>query len=445
MTNKTEKHLMKTVTQVSKAMQAVLIEKPNQLARETGFMDRERVLTGTSFVTGLMSGWQADPQASLEGLSQAIGNAGTPISRQGLDYRFNEKAVNFVKAVLEASLEVAISAKPVSEGLLKRFTSVDLVDSSIVTLPNSLASTWRGSGGYGENASVSAVKLNVRLDVKNGHLKTLDLSDGTQHDRHSIAHRQAMEAGSLQIGDLGYFKLDDFEAIEGQNAYWLSRYKVGTKVYDEQGTLFDLPNWLPQQVGQTIDCSVLLGKKKQLPCRLVAERVPARVVRQRYERLQEIARKKGTPVSQKARAMAHWTIYVTNVPRDLLTTQEVFILGRYRWQIELLFKLWKSDLQIDKWASANPHRILCELYTKLIGSIVTHWLLLVACWHNPHHSFRLAIPTIQGLAWQFANSLHNLKLLQHTFSALCRSLSKTKMGKSRTDPRAWQLIYENIA
>lgn len=283
---------MKTVTQVSKAMQVVLIEKTNQLARETGFMERERILTGSSFVVGLMSGWQANPQASLEGLSQAIGNAGTPISRQGLACRFNEKAVIFAKAVLEASLEIAISAKPASEGIINRFTSVDLVDSSIITLPNSLASIWHGSGGYGENASVSAVKLNVRLDVKNGCLKTLDLSDATQHDRTSIAHHQPMETSSLQIGDLGYFKLDDFEAIEQQDAYWLSRYKLGTIVYDEQNTPLDLPNWLPQQVGQKVDCQVLLGKKKQLPCRLVAERVPPQVVRQRYERLQEIAKKR---------------------------------------------------------------------------------------------------------------------------------------------------------
>jgi hypothetical protein len=435
---------MKTVTQVCKAMQPLLIDKANELAIETGFMERERVLTGSSFVVGLMSGWQANPQASLDGLSQAIGNAGTPITRQGLAYRFDESAVVFAKAMLKASLEVAITTMPISSGILSHFTSVDLVDSSIVTLPNHLKSIWRGSGGFGENASVSAVKLNVRLDVKNGHLKTLDLSDGTQHDRSSVAHHQAVEAGSLQIADLGYFKLDDFEAIEGQNAYWLSRYKLGTKVYDTEGKSLDLPIWLPQRIGKTIDCKVLLGKEKQLPCRLVAERVPPQVVRQRHERIQETARKKGTPVSQQALDMAHWTIYVTNISPQL-TPKEIFILGRYRWQIELLFKLWKSDLQIDKWASSNPHRILCELYTKLTGAIVTHWFLLVACWHNPQRSFRLAIPTIQGLAWQFANSLHNLHLLRHAFERLCGALSKTKMGKSRTDPRSWQLIYENIA
>ncbi len=436
---------MRTITGVSRAMQAVLVDRANELAVETGFIERDRVLTGTSFVTGLVSGWQADPESSLAGLSQAIGNAGTPISRQGIAYRFDKKAVKFLKAVLGASLEEAVKAMPVSEGILSRFKSVELVDSSIIILPNDLEDEFQGSGGFGENACVSAVKLNVCLDVRSGELKTLDLSAGRQHDRSSPAHHQLGGAGSLRIADLGAFKLDDFEAIDESKGYWLSRYKQGTIVCDSQGEPLCLETWLPQQIGEVIDCEILLGKVKHLPCRLVAERVPLSVVRQRHERLREEARQKQRDVSQRALAMAHWTIYVTNVPTQLLAIQEVLVLGRYRWQIELLFKLWKSDLQVDKWNSHNLHRILCELYTKLIGAIVTHWLLLVACWHNPRRSLRQAIPTIRGLAWQFANSLHSTFLLRHAFQSLCRSLSKCDMGRSRSDPRAWQIIYENIA
>ena len=425
-------------------MQVILIEKADQLASETGFMERERVLSGSSFVRGLVSAWQEAPKASLEGLSQAVGNAGTPISRQGLAYRFDAKAVVFLRAVLEASMKVAVKAMPVSEGILSRFRSVDLVDSSIITLPNEMESIWQGSGGNGENARVSAMKLNVRQDVRTGQVKTLDLSDGTQHDRTSIAHRQAVEAGSLQIADLGYFKLDDFEAIGLQGAYWLSRYKLRTKVYDLEGIELSLPEWLPQQIGKTLDCEIRLGQSKQLLCRLVAERVPAAIVQQRHERIRETARQNQTKVSQDALEMAKWTIYLTNVPADLLATQEVFVLGRYRWQIELLFKLWKSDLQVDKWVSLKPERILCEIYGKLIAAIVTHWLLLVACWHNPRRSFRLAMPTIRGLAWQFSNSLRSKSLLKHAFDSLVLALSKSNMGKARADPRAWQLIYEDI-
>jgi hypothetical protein len=129
----------------------------------------------------------------------------------------------------------------------------------------------------------------------------------------------------------------------------------------------------------------------------------------------------------------------------LLTPDEVFILGRYRWQIELLFKLWKSDLQIDKWRTTNPYRILCELYGKLMAAIVTHWFLLVSCWHNPKRSLRQAMPTIRGLAWQWANSLRDIHLLVYTLQSLCRSVSRCQMDRSRTHSRHFQLLALDCA
>lgn len=426
-------------TRVAKAMQEVLHEKANHLAWETGFMERERKLTGASFVKGLVFGWMSSPQSSLAGLSQSIGNAGTPITRQGLQDRFTPQASLFLRAVLESSLEAVVEAMPVSTDILQRFKHVYLIDSTIVTLPDTLSDIWRGSGGQ-EGASDAALKISVKLDMLKGRLATLDLSDGRQHDNQSKAHKEPMEAGSLRIADLGYFSLDDFESVGLSGSYWLTRYKHGTYICDKQGQTIDLESWLPQQVGQTVDSEIHLGKTKQLSCRLVAERVPLDVVQQRRERLAETARRKQQAISQKAWALAHWTIYLTNVPKDMLTIREVMVLGRYRWQIELLFKLWKSDLQIDKWRTTNPDRIMCELYAKLIGAIVTHWLLLVGCWNNPQRSLRQAIPTIRGLAWQFANSITRPVLLRHAFAALERALSCCQMERSQARPCAFQLL-----
>ncbi len=81
---------MKTIPYLAKEMQRVLYRRANEVAWETGFMKRERVLTGSSFVVGLVSAWQANPEMSLAGISQAIGNAGTPLSRQALDQRFSQ-------------------------------------------------------------------------------------------------------------------------------------------------------------------------------------------------------------------------------------------------------------------------------------------------------------------------------------------------------------------
>ena len=56
------------------------------------------------------------------------------------------------------------------------------------------------------------------------------------------------------------------------------------------------------------------------------------------------------------------------IPRctsDLLTLTEVLVLLRARWQIELLFKLWKSHGHIDESRSAQPWRVLTEVFAKL--------------------------------------------------------------------------------
>ncbi len=334
----------------------------------------------------------------------------------------------------------------VQAGIASRFKAIDLVDSSVITLPNSLADTWRGSGGSGgEKAREAGLKLSVRWDVLHGQLKHLDISDSLVHDRQASAHHSPVAAGSLQLRDLGYFKLDDLKKIDQQGAYWLLKYKVGTWLMDETQQALDLRQWLPQQVGQRLDTWVWVGQKKRLPACLIAERVPAAVVRQRHDRMRELARRKQTPPAAQSLALAHWSIYLTNVSSQQLTPDEVFVLGRYRWQIELLFKLWKSDLHLDEWRTTNPARILCELYAKLIAAIVTHWFLLIGCWHHSRRSLRQAMPAIHGFAWQWANSLTCLPLLIHTLQALRRSLSHCFMDRSRQSPRAFQLLEANFA
>ena len=71
----------------------------------------------------------------------------------------------------------------------------------------------------------------------------------------------------------------------------------------------------------------------------------------------------------EAWALAAWTVYVTNVPVALLSLDEALVLARCRWQIELLFKLWKQEGRIDESRSEQPWRVLCEVYAKLLGMV----------------------------------------------------------------------------
>jgi len=76
-------------------------------------------------------------------------------------------------------------------------------------------------------------------------------------------------------------------------------------------------------------------------------------------------------------ALADWVVLITHVPEELLSARAVWVLARVRWQVEIVFRVWTSCFRIDKCRSRKVWRVLCELYAKLMGVVLWHWLLLV--------------------------------------------------------------------
>ena len=104
-----------------------------------------------------------------------------------------------------------------------------------------------------------------------------------------------------------------------------------------------------------MDVPVFLGEKERLPCRLIAVRVPAEVAARRRQQAREKARKHGREPSKEYLELQEWTIFVTNCRARLLTWKEVVVLYRARWQIELLFKLWKSHNRVASGTRTPRH------------------------------------------------------------------------------------------
>jgi hypothetical protein len=108
--------------------------------------------------------------------------------------------------------------------------------------------------------------------------------------------------------------------------------------------------------------------------------------------------------------LANWTIVLTNVPRKRLTAEQVLVILRLRWQIELLYKLWKQDGKIDEWRSKKPWRILCELYAKLSAMVIQQWLLTVGCWQDVHRSLVKAAQVVRREAGRIMVALYEGEL-----------------------------------
>jgi len=104
-------------------------------------------------------------------------------------------------------------------------------------------------------------------------------------------------------------------------------------------------------------------------------RCPQEVADRRRQKAIENGKRKGRTPSQEYLALLDWTIFVTNVPPEMLSVKQVVLLYRVRWQIELVFKLWKSYCGLGRIAGVRRERVLTELYAKMIGIVLTHFLV----------------------------------------------------------------------
>ena len=393
----TKEPLVSTIPQVATTLQVVLSTIATTLAGTTGFIRRQRHLTGAGFVQALVCGFLAHPLATLEQLAQSAANVGIIISPQGLAKRFTPAAATYLQQVLEAAVQHVVTAKPVAIPILQRFNGVYVRASTTITLPDGLATVWHGCGGSA-TGSAAALKVQGLWNVTTGALRWVGLQAGQANDRSAPVQHLTLPAGALRIADLGYFSLDQIAIAQAQGSFVLSRWYPQTALFAADGTPLDLLAVLGQYAHPTLDWEVRLGAEQRLRVRLLAVRVPQEVADQRRRRIRKEARDKGQAVSASALALADWTICVTTVPGPHLTVAEAVVLLRVRWQIELLFKLWKSQGQVDTSRSQQPWRILSEVYAKLLAMIVLHWVLLLSCWQHPDRSLPKATRTVQGHA-----------------------------------------------
>ena len=158
-------------------------------------------------------------------------------------------------------------------------------------------------------------------------------------------------------------------------------------------------------------------------------------------RLYAQARDEGTTVSARQAEMLRWVIFVTNVPQKQLSLSEALVLARVRWQIELLFKLWKSHGAIDESHSTKPFLVLCEVYAKLLAMLILHWTCVVGVWADPARSLVKAAQVIRDSARVLAVGFAKRAALRQALQAVMRCLGVScRIHKRKTDPATYQLL-----
>lgn len=234
---------MSSLPQVAQAIQTVLTDVPEAVARTAGFLKRRSKLTPARFVQTLVLGWWQHPDATLEQLSQMAAALGCPVSPQGLDQRFGQAAAALLRERLGTAVAQASTAEPAATDVLRRFPAVYVLDSTTVALPDALATVWAGCGGRVPRGGQAALKLTLRQELVRGGLDGPALSAGRAQDKGSPLQQAAVPAGALRIADQGFWSLAVVRQIAAAGGYFLSRLHLQTAVL-AAGERVDLVRWL---------------------------------------------------------------------------------------------------------------------------------------------------------------------------------------------------------
>lgn len=430
---------MAIIPRMGAAVQVLLGRIANEVGELTNIIVRRRKFTAESLAATFVLGFLQNAEASDEELAQVAVQLGAEVTPQAVEQRHTPKMAAFLKELFQRGSKMVIGSEKLLAPIIERFTSVTLRDSSTISLPGSMKEEFPGCGGS-HGGGAAALKLQTDWDLRTGALD-IDVESGRSADGTTPRQFAKRVPGSLLIQDLGYFSLAVFASIAGEKAYFLSRLQYGTKVLLDDGQALDLMPWLKRQSGAVIDQWVFVGQEDRLPCRIIAWRLPQEQADRRRQKLRkDTLSKKGHEPSEERLAWCDWTILITNVPGEMLTPAEAIILYRARWQIELLFKRWKSQDRVAELTGSSDVRQMIRVWARLLAALAHHWLVVTTAWGNPTLSWGKVSKAIRSFVGRLIAALGDPSELERALLELRKVVEKTCQRNKRSKPGTVELL-----
>ena len=317
------------ISKISQQLQEVIgEEKLDKLGRETGYCEKKRLLTPFRMVLTLIAGLGGRPIQFLSDLHRQF-NAlfGTDVAYKPFHNRLAKAAFSdFMQAVAKEAWakwsDKVLSAK--AEELFSEFNQVVIQDGSSFAVKDNLRHLFPGRF---YKVSPAAVELHVSLDLLTGTPIQVNLTADTESERANQPEPHSL-INKLYLADRGYFDIKKLTDIAAAGGFFIVRAGVSINprivtAHQEDGT--PLPHLhgkklktirYDQRGAPALDLIVQWGtKKKPIQHRLIMTWNPL------HKQFQYL---------------------VTNLPADRYSPDVIREGYRLRWQIELLFKEWKS-------------------------------------------------------------------------------------------------------
>jgi IS4 transposase len=145
---------------------------------------------------------------------------------------------------------------------------------------------------------------------------------------------------------------------------------------DEKGyqrlTTIQIIEKLKAQKQKYLDLEVFVGEKFKAPMRLIANLLTDEQAQKRIKKKTD----RGGKLGKDALEGSGLNLFVSNIEKDKCDAASIYELYRLRWQIELVFKAWKSIMNLHKIHTMNAIRLECLLWIKLLW-VLLNWSILM--------------------------------------------------------------------
>jgi hypothetical protein len=239
------------------------------------------------------------------------------------------------------------------------------LDGTSICQPGADRTTWRLHAGY---------------DLATGQVDQLELTD--VHGAENL-QRLTYRSGDIVLADRCYARPRDLRPVIDAGADFIVRtgwnslrlLQADGELADDE--LFDLFAALSAQVEQEGEVQVRIHEGKTgappsepLILRLIIRRKDPEQAEAELKRLLKDAKKRGKQPDPRSLEAAKYILLLTSLPADAFPPSDILTLYRFRWQIELAFKRFKSLAGLDMLPAKKPELARAWIYARLIVAII---------------------------------------------------------------------------
>src|ERR1700730_346395 len=231
------------------------------------------------------------------------------------------------------------------------------LDGTSICQPGADRTTWR---------------LHVGYDLATGQVDQLELTD--LHGAENL-QRLCYRPGDIALADRYYARPRDLRPVMEAGADFIVRTGWNSlRLLQANGEPFDLFAALAAQAEQEGEVQVRIheGTATALPLmlRLVIRRKDPEQAQAEQKRLLKDAKKRGKQPDPRSLEAAKYILLLTSLSASAFPPADILALYRFRWQIELAFKRFKSRAGLDMLPAKKPELARAWIYARLIVAII---------------------------------------------------------------------------